>query len=95
MNAEARKFSSIGTSVHRVDDIDKVTGKAKYTGDIAISGMVEGKFLRRPYAPAFIRSIEVAAAEAMPGVVSVLTSKDFTDIGPYIDRGHNKDRPII
>ncbi len=95
MNAEARKFSVIGTSVHRVDGLDKVTGKAKYTGDVVISGMVEGKFLRSPYAHARIRSIDVAAAETMPGVVAVLTSKDFTDICPYIDRGQNKDQPII
>jgi CO/xanthine dehydrogenase Mo-binding subunit len=31
----------------------------------------------------------------MPGVVAVLTSKDLTDIGPYIGRGKNKDQPVI
>ncbi len=95
MNAEARKFSVIGTSVRRVDGIDKVTGKARFTGDVVISGMVEGKFLRSPYAHARIRSIDVTAAERVAGVVAVLTSRDFTDISPYIGRGQIKDQPII
>ncbi len=95
MNAEARKFSVIGTSVRRVDGIDKVTGKARFTGDVVISGMVEGKFLRSPYAHARICSIDVTAAERVAGVVAVLTSRDFTDISPYIGRGQIKDQPII
>ena len=57
--------------------------------------MIEGKFLRSPYAHARIRSIDTAEAEAMPGVVAVLTSKDLNDIGPYIGRGKNKDQPVI
>jgi len=57
--------------------------------------MIEGKFLRSPYAHARIRSIDTVAAEAMPGVVAVVTSKDFTDISPYMARGKNKDHPII
>jgi CO/xanthine dehydrogenase Mo-binding subunit len=57
--------------------------------------MIEGKFLRSPYAHARIRSINTTEAEAMPGVVAVLTSKDLTDIGPYIGRGKNKDQPVI
>jgi CO/xanthine dehydrogenase Mo-binding subunit len=78
-----------------VDGVDKVTGKAKYVADLIIPGMIEGKFLRSPYAHARIRSIDTAAAEAMPGVVAVVTSKDFTDISPYMARGKNKDHPII
>jgi len=81
--------------VHRVDGIEKATGKAKYTGDLVISGMIEGKFLRSPYAHARIRSIDTREAEALPGVVAILTSKDFTDVSPYIGRGKNKDQPII
>src|SRR5919106_3420578 len=89
------KFSIIGTSVPRVDGIAKVTGKATYAGDLVIPGMLEGKFLRSPYAHARIRAIDTREAEAMPGVVAIVTSKDFTDISPYIGRGKNKDQPII
>ncbi|MEX0802934.1 MAG: xanthine dehydrogenase family protein molybdopterin-binding subunit [Candidatus Binatia bacterium] len=95
MNVDKRGFSIIGTSVKRVDGVDKVTGKAKYAGDLIVPGMIEGKFLRSPYAHARIRSIHTAAAEALPGVIAVVTSKDFTDVSPYMGRGKNKDHPII
>jgi CO/xanthine dehydrogenase Mo-binding subunit len=95
MIQEQHKFSIIGNSVHRVDGVDKVTGKAKYVADLIIPGMSEGKFLRSPYAHARIRSIDTTEAEAMPGVFAVVTSKDFTDISPYMGRGKSKDHPII
>lgn len=88
-------FSIIGTSVARVDGADKVTGKAKYAGDLIVPGMIEGKFLRSPYAHARIRAIDTREAEALRGVLAVLTGKDFTDTDPYIGRGKNKDQPII
>ena len=95
MNAAAKTLSIIGKSVHRIDGIDKVTGKAKYTGDVAISGMVEGKFLRSPYAHARILSIDTSAAEGLAGVIAVLSSKDFTDGILYVGRGKDQDQPII
>ena len=57
--------------------------------------MIEGKFLRSPYAHARIRALDSREAEALPGVVAVLTSKDFIGIETYIGRGKNKDQPII
>lgn len=95
MSTSARDFSVVGTSVCRVDGVDKVTGQARYAGDLIIPGMIEGKFLRSPYAHARIVSIDTRAAEALPGVIAVVTSKDFTDISPYAGRGKNKDHPII
>jgi len=95
MNPQTHGFSVIGASVSRVDGIDKVTGRAKYTGDLIIPGTIEGKILRSPYAHARLRSIETKAAEATPGVAAVLTAADLTDIGLYIGRGQNKDQPII
>jgi CO/xanthine dehydrogenase Mo-binding subunit len=95
MNTVQKVFSVVGQSVPRVDGAAKVTGNAKYVADLSIPGMIEGKFLRSPYAHARIRSIDTAEAEAMPGVVAVLTSKDLGDIGPYIGRGKNKDQPVI
>ena len=96
MSTDKRSFSIVGNSVPRVDGAAKVTGNAKYVADLKIPGMIEGKFLRSPYAHARIRSIDSAEAEAMPGVVAVLTSKDLDDIGHYMGRGkNNKDQPII
>ncbi|MGZ8482945.1 MAG: xanthine dehydrogenase family protein molybdopterin-binding subunit [Candidatus Binatia bacterium] len=95
MSTDKRSFSVVGNSVPRVDGADKVTGRAKYVADLVIPGMIEGKFLRSPYAHARIVSIDTREAEALPGVVAVLTSKDFTDISPYMGRGNKKDQPII
>jgi CO/xanthine dehydrogenase Mo-binding subunit len=94
MPTERQDFSIIGTSVPRVDGIDKVMGKAKYAGDLIVPNMIEGKFLRSPYAHARIRSIDTREADSFPGVVAVVTSKDFTDISPYRPR-QGKDQPII
>jgi CO/xanthine dehydrogenase Mo-binding subunit len=95
MATRRQEFSIIGSSVHRVDGVEKVTGKAKYTGDVVIPEMIEGRFLRSPYAHARIRSVDTRGAEAVSGVVAVVTSKDFVDISPYMGRGKNKDQPII
>ncbi len=95
MEARTEKLNIIGKPVRRVDGIDKVTGRAKYTGDIAFPGMLEGKFLRSPYAHARIISIGTTEAEKVPGVIAVLTRADLTDIDPYLGRGERKDHPII
>lgn len=95
MSTVSREFSILGKSPERVDGVDKVTGKAKYAGDLAIPGIIEGKFLRSPYAHARIRLIDTSKAEALPEVIGALTSKDFTDISPYAGQGKNKDQPII
>jgi len=96
VSTDKRSFSIVGQSVPRVDGAAKVTGSARYVADLQIPGMIEGKFLRSPYAHARIRSIDTAEAEAMPGVIAVLTSKDLDDLGHYMGRGkNNKDQPII
>ncbi len=41
-----REFQYVGRSVARVDGIDKVTGKAKFVGDLTVPGMLYGKILR-------------------------------------------------
>jgi CO/xanthine dehydrogenase Mo-binding subunit len=85
----------IGTAAPRVDGVEKVTGRAKYTGDMSVPDMLEGKFLRSPYAHARIARIDTTAAEKIPGVVAVLVGKDLTGFDPYIGRGKRKDRPIM
>ncbi|MGH7770769.1 MAG: xanthine dehydrogenase family protein molybdopterin-binding subunit [Candidatus Binatia bacterium] len=92
---KAGNLKIIGASVKRVDGVDKVTGQAKYAGDIVVPGMLEGKFLRSPYAHARIVSIDTREAEQVPGVVAILTSKDLDDINPFLGRGQRKDHPII
>ena len=73
----AADYKVVGTRPIRHDGIDKVTGAAKYGADIQLAGMLHGKVLRSPYAHARIRSIDTGRAEALPGVLAVLTAKDF------------------
>lgn len=60
----------------RVDGLDKVTGRATYAADMRMPGMLYGKTLRSPHPHAKIRNIDTAAAEALPGVLAVVTYKD-------------------
>ena len=70
-------YKVVGTRPIRHDGIDKVIGAAKYGADIQLAGMLHGKVLRSPYAHARIRSIDTSKAEALPGVMGVVTAKDF------------------
>ena len=79
---QEHKFKVIGTRPIRHDGVDKVTGRAQYGADISLAGLLHGKTLRSPHAHARIKSIDTSAAEALPGVKSVITAQDFPDIGP-------------
>jgi 4-hydroxybenzoyl-CoA reductase subunit alpha len=70
------KYNVVGTRVHRVDGPDKVTGKAKYTFDMVLPGMLYGKILRSPHPHAKILSIDTSQAEKLIGVKAVVTGKD-------------------
>ncbi|HBY97966.1 MAG TPA: aldehyde oxidase, partial [Chloroflexi bacterium] len=84
----------VGRNVPRVDALAKVTGQALYAGDLAVPGMLHGKVLRSPFPHARIVRIDTAQAEALPGVVAILTGQDLSDINPYY--GHAiKDRPVV
>ena len=69
----------IGQSVTRIDALDKVTGRAKYTADILerFPGILHVKALRSPHAHARILRLDVLEAAAMPGVALVLTAADM------------------
>ena len=74
---------SVGISVPRVDGIEKVTGGAKFTGDLAFPEMLEAKVLRSPLPHAAIEAIDISKAQLLPGVVAILTRDDLTDIDPH------------
>ena len=69
--------SPIGESVPRRDGVAKVTGAARFTSDLSVPGMAWAKVLRSPYPHARIRSIDAAAARALPGVVAVVSAADL------------------
>src|SRR5215213_2224248 len=62
----------IGKKHARLDGAQKATGKARYTLDINRPKMLHGMILRSPHAHAKIKSIDVTAAEKMPGVKGVI-----------------------
>jgi len=68
-----------GASVKRREDPRMITGRANYTDDVRLPGMLSMVILRSPYAHARIKSINVEKARQMPGVVAVYTGKDLVE----------------
>ncbi len=67
----------VGKPVVRPDGQEKVTGAARYTDDLNFPGMLHARTLRAAYPHARIKSIDPAAAKALPGVHAVLTAADI------------------
>ena len=83
-----KTYDVVGTRPIRHDGADKVTGRALYGADFDTAGMLHGHVLRSPHAHARIKSIDTSAAEAMPGVLAVVTNADFTgDDDAIVDFG--------
>ena len=75
-----QEFDVVGTRPIRPDGLDKVTGRARYSADIHLPGMLHGKLLRSPHAHARIRSIDCTRALELPGVKAVVTAADMPDV---------------
>ncbi len=85
-------MSIIGNSIPRIDAIAKVTGKARYPGDFQFSDQLVMKVLFAHRAHARVVDIDTTQAEAMNGVVMVLTAKDV----PLNEYGLGiKDQPVL
>ncbi len=67
----------LGKARKSVDGIEKVTGRARYAGDVSLPGMLHGKLALSLFAHARITRIDTAAALKIPGVVAVLTADDL------------------
>ncbi|WP_284619112.1 4-hydroxybenzoyl-CoA reductase subunit alpha [Aquabacterium humicola] len=76
MKPRFTRAGGIGTRTPLIDGIDKVTGRARYTADIAAPGALVGRILRSPHAHARIVAIDTRAARALPGVHAVCTGED-------------------
>ncbi len=71
------EFKAVGQRIPIVDGLEKVTGRARYTADLTLPGMLHARPVLSPYAHARIVSIDVEAARQAPGVVAVLTADDL------------------
>ena len=74
--SEKRKFNEVNQARRRVDGIGLVTGRALYTDDYDVPGMLSAKVLRSPHPHARVKSIDASKARALPGVKAVLTWRD-------------------
>ncbi len=83
----------VGSRVRRIDVAEKVQGYGKYPDDVYVDGMCYGSAVRAQYPRARVLSIDTGEAEALPGVVCVLTAKD---IPGKVNVGHiKKDQPTL
>src|SRR4029077_10774935 len=67
---------NIGDYVPMIDGPEKVSGRAKYTADIAAPGMLAGHIYRSPYSHAEILAVDVSDAARLPGVKAIVTGAD-------------------
>lgn len=71
------KSPGIGERSKKIDAVDKLLGRIRYTDDIKLPGMVYGKIVRSPHAHAKILSINRASVLGLPGVLDVITGSDL------------------
>ncbi|TPJ80162.1 xanthine dehydrogenase family protein molybdopterin-binding subunit [Mesorhizobium sp. B2-6-2] len=70
-------IEGVGARVARKEDKRFITGGGRYVDDMVVPGMKHAVFVRSPHAHAQIKKIDVKKAQAMPGVVGVLTGKEL------------------
>ncbi|HET9947672.1 MAG TPA: xanthine dehydrogenase family protein molybdopterin-binding subunit [Longimicrobiales bacterium] len=71
--AQVEPLRVVGRDTPRIDAYERVTGRATYTRDVKLDGMLYARVLRSPHAHARIRAIDTSRAEALPGVRAVVT----------------------
>ena len=69
----SRSFKVVGQSVRKVDALGLACGRGRFVDDIDIPGLCHAKVLASPHAHARIAGIDTSAAEALPGVLAVLS----------------------
>jgi 4-hydroxybenzoyl-CoA reductase subunit alpha len=67
---------NIGGYVPMVDGPEKVSGRAKYTADLVLPGMLAGRIFRSPYSHAEILDVDVSEAAKLPGVKAIVTGAE-------------------
>jgi len=83
----------MGQPVTRPDALEKATGTTLYAADLAVEGCAHIKVLRSPHHHARIIHIEKTEAEAIPGVLAVLTAEDVK--GTNILKMAGDDQPVL
>jgi len=86
----------VGRSMPRLEARAKVSGRAEYTHTMRLPGMLTAKIFRSTVSHARIKSIDVTAARALPGVFGVYTGEDVRRVipDPYYGPAFH-DQPIL
>jgi xanthine dehydrogenase molybdenum-binding subunit len=73
-------LQTVGRDVPRIDAVERVTGRATYTRDLTLPGMLYARVLTSPHPHARIVSIDTSRAAALPGVRAIVTHMTHPDI---------------
>lgn len=80
-----KEYRWIGKNMKRVEDPRLLTGCGKYIDDVVLPNMAHAALLRSPHAHARIKSIDISKAQALPGVIAVVTGAEFAKTtGPTV-----------
>jgi CO/xanthine dehydrogenase Mo-binding subunit len=94
--ATARPGGQVGRSLPRLEAREKVTGRAEYTHNLRLPGMLHGKVVRSTIAHGRIKSIEIGAANAVRGVYRIVTAQDVIKVIPHPYYGPAfHDQPVL
>ena len=80
MTVEAAPERYVGQAIRRKEDPRLITGRATYTDDLTMPGLLYAAIVRSPEAHARITSIDAEEARQQPGVQAVFTGDDLTDV---------------
>lgn len=84
---------AVGQSIPKPDALRKVTGRAMYSADLAIEGMLYGRVVWRDHPHAKLLGIDITEAQALPRVHAVLTAKDIP--GDNLFGAISADQPVL
>jgi CO/xanthine dehydrogenase Mo-binding subunit/aerobic-type carbon monoxide dehydrogenase small subunit (CoxS/CutS family) len=76
LHAEIPALRTVGNPTPRIDAVERATGKATYTGDVTLPGMLYARVLRSPHPHARITRIDTSKAVALAGVRAVITHEN-------------------
>src|SRR5881396_2628156 len=71
------EYTTAGKRTRRQDGYDKLVGRTRYAGDMAVAGLLHARLVLSPYAHARIVNIDTSAALEVLGVKAVYTSESL------------------
>lgn len=95
--SEAPATAYVGRAMPMRDALERVSGTLLFTLNHALPEMAHAKVLRSPFPHALVRTVDTTAAEALPGVVTILTGADLgpdSGLHPYYG-GQRDDQPVV